>query len=217
MEEMLPKAIGIKSEMISHKHKFIFVQIPKTGCTSVANALAEYCINTSRLKNHFTYSEYLNNKTKREKVNKDYFSFAFVRNPFDRLVSQFKYSGMAVWGKVGPTNLDFTFQHYVKYIVAQNLRFSNHRYNSKLKKTGDEDWSQLQFVGDDVGFIGKFETLQEDFNTICDKIGIPQKQVPHLNKTKHKHYTEYYDDETRQIVADKYAKDIKYFGYKFGE
>jgi len=203
-------------KQISHEYKFYFIGIPKTGCTSVRAALSNF-LYKERRKNqnqkfkHFTNLEY----KKIEKLN-NYFSFAFVRNPFDRMVSQYRFSGKRWFKKYEElSNYKPTFINYVKYLVGEGRPFSRHR--SPLLNVGyDKDWSMMQFIEGGVNFIGKFENLQQDFNVICDKIGIPQQKLPHLNKTNHKHYTKYYNDETRQIVAEKYKKDIEYFGYKFG-
>ena len=67
-----------------------------------------------------------------------------------------------------------------------------------------------------VNFLGKTESLQKNLNELCGILNIERIELGHINQSTHKHYTEYYDDETREIVAEKYAKDIEYFGYKFG-
>ena len=144
----------------------------------------------------------------------DYFSFTFVRNPWCRAVSDY------FWMK-RHLNLEDTFKNYL--LLKGNFDTQRLRYpHSNKKGRGDHIVPQSDFILNSNGeqivdFIGRFETLQQDFDIVCDKIGIARQQLPHKNKTKHKHYTEYYDDETRQIVAEKYAKDIEYFGYEFGE
>ena len=61
-----------------------------------------------------------------------------------------------------------------------------------------------------MDFIGRFENLQGDYDTLCDTIGKPRVQLPHLNKSKHDHYAKYYDDETRRVVALRHAKDMEF-------
>ena len=185
--------------MISHKHKCVFIHIPKTSGVSIYNVLE------SREQHHKTLDGHKGWKH-------EYFKFCFVRNTWDRFLSTYFY--FKKYGRRRPGDLKDgkiinqfkDFKGFVESFHNIEKKFSDRHFNC-----------QVYWIDERLDFIGKFENLQEDFNIVCDKIGIPQQKLPHKNKSKHKHYTEYYDDETRQIVAEKYAKDIERFGYEFGE
>ena len=66
-----------------------------------------------------------------------------------------------------------------------------------------------------VDFVGRFENLQEDWREICNCIGIAHIELPHVNRSERKDYREYYTEETRQIVAERFQKIIDKFGYEF--
>jgi hypothetical protein len=193
----------------------IFVRIPKTAGHTIKNFLLHNSNLEIKPILNQGYESYSGQKLKnkiQENTWLESHKFTFVRNPFDRAVSSWKFGGWKpryAW--------KCSFAEFVKRIQSWDLE--------NPKTWNERSWhccsQYAHLINEDgdllVDFIGRFENLQEDFNIVCDKIGIPHQELPHHNKTKHKHYTEYYDDETRQIVAEKYAKDIEYFNYEFGE
>ena len=196
------KAQYSSEAMISHKHKFIFIHIPKCGghtIETVFNAWGDrdkFFVGRSR--QHWKLKKILDHHPNCKK----YFRFTFVRNPFSRLVSEYHYT------KLEASAFSLSFKDFCLDLDKNLNEYAYKFHNLTL----------CDYLNDyPIDFIGRLENFQEDFNLVCGKIGIPKQQLPHKNATKHKHYTEYYDDETKQIVAEKYAKDIEYFGYKFGE
>tara|TARA_B110000495_G_C22903606_1_gene527373 strand:- start:386 stop:964 length:579 start_codon:yes stop_codon:yes gene_type:complete len=186
-----------------------FVHVPKNAGCSISNALGRSVevINHDRRKSDFRYF-------KDHNLSKKTFSFAFVRNPWDRVVSAYSFV------KKGGVNAGDKADRD-KYL-AQYSSFSEF-----VKNFDDSILEQIHFVpqykwicGDNgdviVDFVGRFENLREDFNTVCGVIGV-KAELPHSNKGKHKHYTKFYDAETEQVIAEKYAKDIEYFEYGFGD
>ncbi len=188
--------------MISHKNGFIFVHIPKTGGTSYAYLLHKFCENVVK---HQFASELIDESKK----GIDYFKFTLIRNPWEREVSRYYYQ------KQTPAN-----ENYKK---ANSLSFKEWL----IKMQSDEKFMsfygapQLDWLVDKndnilLDYIARLERIHEDWKIISDVLKI-NDNIPWLNRSKHKHYSEYYDDETQELIYSNYKKDIDFFNYKFNK
>jgi hypothetical protein len=232
--------------MIFPEYKCIFMHINKTGGTSVENALLIsvgwplrqsprlFALNDggeqtsdipwlnegksrrSRSEKHIDVKETveLYGKERWEK----YFTFTFVRNPWDRMVSLF------FWRKkVGfiPENLsfkDFVMNfHFWKWsrgrgpMPRKHINFKISRWYQRNSKPQCL-WFDSEFKFD---YVGRFETLQQDFNAVCCRLNIKKIKLPHKFKTNHSHYSKYYDKETKNKVYKMWGVDAESFKYKF--
>lgn len=193
---------------ISHKHKFIFISTPKTGSESVRAALNQFSdiqSSTGMYAHHKTYDQILMDFN----YAKDYISFGFARNPWGRCVSHWFHI------KKHAQNNKHDYGDRCRQILKTIFHFEDYLLSENTLRPCF-NWLSSNNLDIDVHFFGKLETIQEDFDTICGKIGIPQQQLPNKNKTNHKHYNEYYDDETRSIVAEVFSKDIEHFKFEYG-
>tara|TARA_B100001057_G_scaffold497548_1_gene601982 strand:+ start:7690 stop:8262 length:573 start_codon:yes stop_codon:yes gene_type:complete len=189
--------------IISPKYKFVFIANTKTGSTSIHKTLLN-CVKDKNLIDESSFilgDKHLSCRKLLEQrpQYKNYFKFAFVRNPWDRVVSWYFFCKRSDYIKRNTS--DISFKEFL---------------NTKLNVWATPNQNQYEFTKC-CNYIGRYENIQEDFNIICDKIKIPQQKLPHKNASNHRHYTEYYNEETREIIAKKYAKDIEYFNYEFGK
>jgi hypothetical protein len=203
--------------VISHTHQCIFVHIPKTAGNSVNRCFGVAWEDHKDLQRYF-------DEIPRELFD-NYFKFAVVRNPWDRLFSDYNYqkkksrakeSKLFVYTDRGRKR---DFAEWVDTALADPGRYEPqswggdisphiHRWSPQL------DWIQVEGEPK-VDFVAHLERLPEEFQIIRQRVGLPIKRLPHRNRRFHWHYSHYYDRTTREIVAAYYARDIEYFGYEF--
>ena len=203
--------------MICHKTKCIFVHIPRTAGTSIEIGIQgqdQWAI--ARKHKHLIASS-------AKKIYKDYwdeyFKFSFVRNPWDRMISMCKYGndhprewnrtyGVSI--KTGKLNMNKYFEIYSNGIeVDPRFEFKSKKYTNILPNS-----VYLNILNEELDFIGKFENLKQDIQYISEKLS-KKIVLPRAEKSKHKHYSEYYQEDTIKQVGCLYEKDIKKFSYTF--
>jgi len=200
--------------MINHKHKCIFIHIPRTAGTSIELGISGSPNNNHKYKYKHLIASYA--KEIYGEYWDDYFKFSFVRNPWSRIASMNKFPDF--YGvKMHDGKLEISGYHR-KF----NEFELDPRTDCDLIEIGNSipNSVYLNILNEELDFIGKFENKEKDYAYVCNQIGLQNTKFPLWNanvSSTNKHYTEYYDDETRQLVAEKFAKDIEYFGYEFGE
>jgi len=195
--------------MISRKYKCIFIHIPKTAGTSIENILRDRECPVAAGSTHFKMLYY---KNKFPKEYKSYLKFSIVRNPWERLVSGFSYFQRGGNGSPQDKQKKKLFGDDFKYFTRNIDTFD------ELEDTHfiQPQYEYLYIDGDlKVDHLIRFERMDEDYRLLRKRLGLQIKDLYKIRATKHKHYTDLYDEETRQTVAEKYAKDIEYFGYEF--
>ena len=198
--------------MISTGQKFIFLHIPKTGGCSVIKCLESYCDVKKFKWGHPTFGGYYRVFNYHKWDINDYKIFTFVRNPYDRLVSTYNYlkaGGTTPGDRKIRDSLNLftlTFEEFVHLIADTDTRGKIQHCLPQVKFIEPEQgWDKIN--------IFRFENINNDFTHACEYVGIGSHKLPHLNKSKHTHYTEYYNDSTRKLVHDIYKEDIEAFNY----
>ena len=178
--------------------KFTFIHINKTGGSSIEKAL--------RIQfEHKTALEKIE-ELGRSRWNRR-FSFAFVRNPWDKVVSHYHYRVATNQTELGVNPVDFREWVKLSYRDRHSFYYDNPRmFMPQLDWIADSQGCVL------VDFVGRFERLQDDFSEVCRTLDL-EASLPHVKSTRHDSYRDYYDGETAQVVAECFDRDIVHFGY----
>lgn len=205
--------------IISFRHKFIFVAIPKTGTHAVRQALREHLgpedieqvglfvdkrfpmpelaqlehghISLQQLRPHLPPEQF-----------DSFFKFAFVRNPFDRFISFCAFM----------TRVEKQFEadpHKVMRFFVNNPPWHRILFHPQHTFVTGADGKLL------TDYIGRVEEMQQSYDEIARRIGVPSAQLEKVNASERRDYRSYYTAALVDGVARLYARDLQLFGYEF--
>ena len=192
--------------MISHEHRFIFVHAGRTGGSSferlagapvTTDERTQHAGNTDFPEKHCDFQYY---RSCYPDLFGSYFKFTIVRNPFDRMVSAWKWQT-----EVAKVIAPVTLTEFIR------TRPASHTYAAKFTLDGMSPEASVKCFD----YVGRFETLSESLRELCEILHIEASDIPHTNSTVKFSYREYYDEESKGLLQSRYDRDLDLFGYSF--
>jgi len=211
--------------MLCTEYRCIFVHIPKTAGMSIERGFldqlglgsggrAQLLLRPNKDSQkgpprlaHLSASEYVDLGHLSRESFEQYYKFAVVRNPWDRMVSLFRYLGDA---KTTEFN-SFVFNRFYRRLWQDMYWFVRPQSDFITHSDGT-------VLVDDVL---RFEALASGYESVSRRFEFAQPALPHVNQSMRKErasarpYQTYYRDATRRWIGELYAEDIERFGYQF--
>lgn len=202
----------------AESQKFIFFAVPKTGTHSVREALRPH-LSSADWEQQLRYGEQLSPLPEIAAINHGhvsyqqlssvvgpetlsrFFRFAFTRHPYDRFVSV-----CAFLARTDPS-----YKHNPTEWMKNALK--RPQFCNRVLVA-----SQHALLSDDNGalgldFVGRYESLQVDFNAICDRLKLPKVALAHRNSSEHDSYEQLLDNGLRDALWERYEQDFLSFNY----
>ncbi len=209
--------------LLSRDKQFLFIHIPKTAGTSIRSTLMDYADHPEQLwenrllallgihvnlvgpwhrrrfRPHCTARDVYRSLPR--DVYDRLFKFAFVRNPWDLLVSLYNFIPGRPAHRYARRVARMTFAEFVEEWTRRPEIHQTRRLCSR-------DGRLL------LDYVGYFEHLDHDFGVICDRIGV-RAPLPRKNQSRHGDYRDLYTPALKNLVAERLAEDIEFLGYSF--
>ena len=207
--------------VVNHDKKFVFVAVARTGSTSIRDFFNADLTASPDVYHATIYDIEKSFKICLSRADiDDYYKFAFVRNPWDRMVSSyfsFRQQDHRPWN-----------ENVAKYSTFKSF-MNNIEDNEILSDIHFRPQSECLSINGHlaVDFIGKYDNYERDFKRVCEHIKMPikswEREMGHHRQTKGRsredNYKFYYrkNPEFIDIVSEIYHQDIKYFNYSFDD
>jgi hypothetical protein len=223
---------------ISPRYKYVYVDNPKTGCSSLKSALVELEVRNLRTDIDCYDWRVLHNrdlspmqqltdlhtlKPLSYLIENGYQFISFVRNPYSRLLSGYRdkirkpHYKKELLRLMGHPAKDLertvTFEEFVLAIVKQHDYAMNPHWRPQT--------SQILYDFIEFSFLGRFEQYQENFLALFQHLGIPSSEIPSPRNLNWTHtspnsiLSEFYTPKLQDLVYRRYQKDFENFGYGY--
>jgi hypothetical protein len=217
--------------MLSLKKQFLFIHVPKTAGNSIQNILRNYSedniVIQGKHQDGIERFEVTNDKYEVTKhstlkhyqqildppIYKKLFKFSTIRNPYERMISWYfsPHRGVREWVREDFINLVAAVPTLRDYIGLSSIS----SLEAIINKLGLSINLKPPKLDRDLDLLMRFESLEQDFKILCQKIDIPYEPLPIRNQSERQHYTHYFDGELKEIVANKFREEIEFGGYDF--